>query len=193
MNDVTPENKKIAQEILKAFGGRPTVHRYWDDDRKSHVDIAVRKDSPERGVTSYATIGLSDSPLLYDGKQLPFRLEIVGACGDLFQGFDNALGTAAFCIINSGWSCYPGAIFPDILSMYDCSNTMRHFFFVPPFLWGDTLRTLHLETKTVTWLLAVPISEEESVYAEQKGAEKLENLFEEKQIDIFNLERPSAV
>lgn len=193
MSDVRQENKQIAKAIADAFGGSPTVHRYWDDNRESHVDIVACKDRPVRGVTSYATIGLSDAPLFYDNKQLPLRLEIVGACADIFQDFDNALGTAAFCIINSGWSCYPGAIFPDILSMYDCSDTMRHFFFVPPFLWEEGLQTMHLQTKTVTWLLAVPISENERLYAEQEGGERLENVFEQKQIDVFDLKRPSVI
>ena len=36
------------------------------------------------------------------------------------------LSTAAFCIINSKWFCYPGAIFPDIVSMYLKSSKIKH-------------------------------------------------------------------
>jgi hypothetical protein len=128
-----------------------------------------------------------------DGQEYKVRVELVGACGMAFQGFDNALSTSAFCIINSRWSCYPGRIFPDVLSMYDCSSTMRHFLFAPPFIWEDRLETLDLKTKKVAWLQAIPISESELKYAQTEGSDRLEELFDKNQIDIFNLERPSIL
>jgi hypothetical protein len=69
--------------------------------------------------------------------------------------------------------------------MYDCSPTMRHFLFVPPFLWEDHLNTLDLDGRKVAWLLAVPISEDERAFAEANGSEKLEELFADRQIGIF--------
>jgi len=77
--------------------------------------------------------------------------------------------------------------------MYTNSRTLKHFLFVPPFLWEDRLQTLDLGSKKVAWLLAIGITEEERIFAEQNGSEKLEDVFEERQIDIFNLERPSVV
>jgi len=74
--------------------------------------------------------------------------------------------------------------------MYDQSLTMKHLMFVTPFLWDEELSAIEYESKTVAWLLAIPISETERVYAEEKGYEALEDLFEKKQIDIFDLDRP---
>lgn len=193
MSSITKDNKTIAMAVAKVFGGEPNVQRFWDDGDKNCVDILKCIDKPEEGVTSYATIGLSDAPLYKEGSEYPVRLELVGACGSRFEGFDNAIATAAFCIINSKWFCYPGAIFNDVLSMYKMSPSMRHFFFVPPFLWEESLKTMTISKKSVAWLLAVPISDEERAYAEERGADALENLFEEKQIDIFDLERQSVV
>ena len=107
------------------------------------------------------------------------------------KDFANVMATAAFCIINTDWSIHPGAIFPNVLGMYKCSDTMKHLMFVPPFLWED-LETLSLDSKTVAWLLAVPISDEEYQYAMDNGTDALEKLFEEEQIDLFNIDRESV-
>ncbi|TWT47583.1 suppressor of fused domain protein [Botrimarina hoheduenensis] len=193
MPSISDADKAIAKAAAQAFGGRPRVARFWDDNHASSVDILTCEDRPQEGVISYSTVGLSGWPLFKGEKEYGARLEIVGACGSAFKGFDNALSTAAFCVINSKWFCCPGVIFPDVLAMYDCSPTMRHFLFVPPFLWEDHLNTLDLDGRKVAWLLAVPISEDERAFAEANGPEKLEELFADRQIDIFNLHRSSQV
>ncbi len=193
MGNVSQENKTIASTAAAVFGGEASVFRYRDDNGKRDIGILSCKGSPVSGVTSYATIGLSDTPLYKGGVEYPVRVEIVGACADAYEEFANVLGTAAFNIINSGWSCYPGAIFPDVIAMYALSPTMRHFMFVPPFLWEGGLQTLRFDNKTVTWLLAVPISQDEFQYAETNGSDKLEGLFEQQQIDVFDIERVSVV
>lgn len=190
MTDISNENKIIAKLLAEAFGGKPTVRRFWDEKEKQHIDILSSIDQPENGVTSYSTIGLSDTPLLKDGTEYPVRIEIIGACGNVFSGFDNALATSAFCIIISKWFCYPGAIFPNVLSMYK-DTSMKHFMFVPPFLWEEYLKTMVIGNKKIAWLLAVPISDEEKYYAEENGADSLEQAFVENQIDIYDLERKS--
>ena len=70
---------------------------------------------------------------------------------------------------------------------------MRHFLFLPPFLWETELKTSQFGGKTVSWLLAVPISDAERQFAENRGSDKLEDLFVERQIDVFNIERLSVV
>jgi hypothetical protein len=193
MTTVTADNKTICRYAAQALGGHPKVTRFWDNDHKSHVDILECTDAPQKGVKSFATVGLSDWPLIKDKKKLGLRLELVGACRSQFERFDNALSTAAFCIINSKWFCGPGTIFPDVLKMHQCSRTMRHLLFVPPFLWDDELQTLKIKKTEVAWLLAVPISEREMRFAEQHDADQLQDLLEEKQIDIFDLGRKSIV
>lgn len=193
MSNVSNENRVIAKSVATAFGGEPKVVSYWDDKKESCVDVLICKNRPQNGVTSYSTIGLSDSPLVKDGDDFSVRLELVGACENACDEFPSILSTAAFCIINSKWFCSPGSIFPDVISMYKCSATMHHLMFVPPFLWEGDLNTMTLDTKSVAWLLAVPISEAELQYSEAEGVDKLEELFEEKQIDIYNINRPSVV
>lgn len=185
------EKKIIARTLVGAFGGTPHVVKFWDDSKKNAVDILISLDSPQVGFTSYGTVSLSDAPLYQDGIEYSARLEILGICDSASINFPNILATAAFCIISSKWFCFPGAIFPDILSMYDASSTMRHLLFVPPFLWEEKIKTLSLKAKTVTWLLAVPISDAECNFANLNGVAALENKFSEVQIDIFDLNRTS--
>ena len=169
------------------------VDRFWDDHHEASVDIVSCGDSPWEGVTSYSTVGVSDIPLVKDGNELDIRTEMVGACGSQFTDFPNYLSTAAFFVINSGWLAAPGVIFPDVLSMYEASDTMKHFLFLPPFLWDERLRTLDLRGRKVAWLLAIPISQAELEFAESEGVSALEDRFEAHQIDIFDLKRASVV
>jgi antitoxin YqcF len=187
------DNREIAKAAARAFGGDPRITRFWDDNRSHYVDILACVDRPHPGITSYSTVNLSDWPLEREGKEYGVRLEMVGACRSIFREFANALATSAFCIINSKWFCYPGAVFPDVLAMYDPDSPMRHFMFVPPFLWESELKTMRFASKSVAWLLAVPIYENEREYASSNGSEKLEARFVEQQIDIFDLGRSSAL
>jgi hypothetical protein len=193
MDKPSEENRTIYRTLVSVFGGgKAKVVQYWDNDRKSDVQILTSPEAPQKGVSSYATLGLSDSPLMEGKKEYPARVEFVGACQSSFSAFANVMATAAFCVINSRWFCAPGAIFPDVVREYDRESPMRHLMFVPPFLW-ESLETLELKTKTVAFLLAVPISEAEMRFAEEHGPRKLEDLFEKEQIDIYNIRRPSVV
>lgn len=183
----------VGRAAIAAFGGMASVHRYWDDRRKSHVEIVSCIDSPLIGVTSYATVGVHEKPLVKDGVRLDVRAELVGACYSSFDRFANCLATAAFYIKKAGWFVAPGIVFPDILSAYDMSNTMAHFLFLPPFLWDERLKTVDVGGQKVAWLLSVPISQNELNFAKLNGVPMLEKLLEEKQIDIFDLNRGSIV
>lgn len=190
--NIIEKNKIIAKYLANTFGGKPSVYDFWDDNHSSSIPILSCVNSPLSGVTSYSTIGLSDKQIISDSKN-NLGVELVGACGTNFKNFDNALATAAFCIINDNLTCSPGVVFPDILSMYKLSSTMKHILFVPPFIWENELETISIEDKTIAWLLAIPISDEEKKFAEEKGSETLEDLFEKKQIDVYDLERRSVI
>jgi hypothetical protein len=189
----SPDNRTVAQTVGNVFGGDWKVHDYYDDARRSHVDLLSAKDRPERGVSSFATIGLSDHPIYKDGKPLKKpRVELVGACASTFSKFPNVLATAAFEVINDRQFIAPGIVFPGAVSRYLRNTPMRNILFVPPFLW-EGLDTLELPTKTVAWLLAVPISDSELKFAIKEGPAKLEDIFAEKQIDIFDIRRSPVI
>jgi hypothetical protein len=191
---VTNQQKELANHTASAMRvEKPPISRYWDENEKSSVYILEAADCPQRGVTSYATIGLSDHPLMFKGKEFDTRVELVGACSSSFAGFANLLSTAAFCVINSGWFCAPGIIFPDIVSIYKSSKTLSDIYFAHPFLWGDRLKSTLIGDRQLAWLLAVPVSKEETAFAQSHGPEQLEALFEERNIDIYDLNRATVV
>ena len=193
MSSVLQANKAVAKKVANAFGGQPNVTRFWDDRQQNAVDILKCEDRPVSNVTSYATVNLSNWPLFFQGEEYNARTEILGACRSEVAEFSNVIATAAFCVINSRWFCCPGTIFPNVVSMYKCSDALKHLFFVPPFLWEENLPTLQLDDRKVAWLLAVPISDSERELAVRESPAKLEELFVHRQIDIFDINRTPEI
>jgi hypothetical protein len=193
MANPSRENITIARTVGDVFGGDWNVHEYHDDSRKDHVDVLSSTNQPQKGVTSFATVGLSDSTIFKDGRPLQdVRVELVGACASAFRDFPNVLASAAFEVIKEREFIAPGVIFPGFVARYRKKSPMRNAMFVPPFLWPD-LATLELSKKTVAWLLLVPVSDAEMKYACDQGPAKLEELFAKEEIDIFDIDRPSVL
>jgi antitoxin YqcF len=190
---ISSARKEIARRAAAVFGGRPRVDRYWDEAERNSVDMLSCADSPCVGVNSYATLGVSESPLFSDGRELNVRAELVGACSSKWTEFPNYMATAAFSVIKDKMLVAPGIIVPHALAMYNASKTMKHFLLLPPFLWEGRLETIALEDRTVAWLLTVPISDQELRLANAESVAVLEEIFENKQIDIFDLARVSVV
>jgi hypothetical protein len=184
-DEISSHTKSATRELARTWGGQPKVHRHWDEPEENWVGIATRADCPWEGVTAVGTLGLSEHSL---GFSNDLRVEIIGACATTTD-LSDVLATCAFNVIKDAWPMRPGAIHNDVLKMYHLSKTLAHLMFVAPFLWNDGPKTLHLEGRTVTWLMAVPISESELVYAERSGADALNTLLEELQIDIFDINR----
>jgi len=191
---ISDTSKAIAQYTATAFGAdRPPIRHMWDEARQSDLYVCEAVDCPQKGVTSYGTVGLSEYPLMRNGQEFGARVELVGACGSAFPGFNELLATLGFHVANSRWFCAPGVIFPGVMDLHRLSVTMRDVYFARPFLWGDHFGSAVFGERTVAWLLAVPVSRAESEYAIQKGPAQLEELFTARDIDIFNLNRASVV
>lgn len=194
MNQVSTVAKAIATHTAATLGIKePPIYRHWDDNHQSDLYVLEAADRPQVGVTSYATVGLSEHPLIRDGQEFNVRVELLGACGSAYPGFEKILATLGFCIINSKWFCAPGVIFPGVVDMYGLSSTMSDIYFANPFLWDDNFKSSSIEGRMTAWLLAMPISKQETEFAAKYGPAKLEELFSAKDIDIFDLNRPSVV
>jgi antitoxin YqcF len=193
MPDVSEANKIVARRVAKAFGRRPKITTMWDADNGSSVDVAAAVDSPEKGLTSYSTVNLSDWPLHVDGRIHETRIEMMGTAPSDKELFESAVSTAAFCVIKQKWECYPGAIFPDILAMYHLSKTMKHVLFTEPFPDSPLDKSLQLPDRLVSWLMMVPIADSEYELAKARGWEALGQIFEDRDIDVWDLERQPVV
>ena len=165
----------------------------WDADNRSSVYVGAVIDSPDKGLTSYSTLNLSHWPLYVDGRVHETRIEMMGAAPSEIELFENAVSTAAFCVINQKWECYPGAIFPDVLAMYHLSPTMKHILFTEPFLFSSLEEPLQLPDRLVSWLMMVPIADSEYEYAKANGWLALGQLFEDLDIDYLDIRRKPVV
>lgn len=148
------------------------------------------KDAPAGGVSTHASLGLSDAEtgLAIDGKHL--GVEILLALATDCAESANMIATCAFAIKKGEVAPSPGAILPRALELYG-DRAMKHAMLVSPFLWD--LETQSFSAKTVAWLQVTPISDAEREYTLTNGPEALEDMFEAHQIDVFDIHRPSVV
>jgi antitoxin YqcF len=185
---ISDRGKLAARELMRTWGAKPEVFRHWDEDKRNFVDVATCRNSPVEGVTAAGTLGLSDHELGLNGV----RVELIGAFPREFAHGANVLATCAFNAFKDSHPVRPGAIHPDVLSLYRSSPPLPHVLFVDPFLWDDGPHTLTIEGLALAWLMAVPISEGERRFAEEQGADALTSRFEDRKIDIFDLCRPAV-
>lgn len=194
MATASEADKAIYRTLAAAFGHeRPAAFEYWDDDHRANVHVVTAEDSPDEGATSYGTLGLSNHPLILDDEEIGVRMEILGACASDVEFFGNVVATAAFNMINSGMAIVPGAIQPNVVTMYDADVSMKHLLFLPTFLWDEEPDTLQLPDKTVAFLYALPIAESERAYLTEHGLDALAGLFDDDQINVYDIDRPPVV
>ncbi len=194
--EIPAHRKKIAHTVTQAIGIEPSVRTYLDEKEQHSIDLLSLTDPDTRAIKIYCSIGVSESNNLVrqqDGnfKNVPVELLMTGY--EPFDSIPNILVTCGFYITKNQWVCQPGAVFRKIIEIYHGDKEMKHVMFVPPFLWGDRLPAVEQEDKTVYFLLAVPISDQELEYLEQHGGQKLEALFEQHNIDLFDLDRKSIL
>jgi hypothetical protein len=193
MTKITRDDKQIAKQLLNAFGGgNPKVQQYNHDNKEIHIDILSIVGTPNQGITSYGTIGLSDFSMPYGNTEFPTRIELCGAGLTSFVEFPNVLASAAFNIIRSGLVYHPGLVMHDYVKAYRQDTQLPHLYFTSPFFWEDDLKTIILSEKTVSWLLCFPISDLEAQFLSVKGDDSFESLLESQEINIFDTSRQSA-
>lgn len=190
------ENIAYAQFLAKAIGINPIVFPYYDDAKKNCIDILSVDDPLSVENSFYGTIGLSDFPNnieMNDDSILNIPVELLMCGYKKYDKIGNILATTSFYISKNKWTCQPGTIFKHIVSDYYASP-MKHILFIRPFLWEEKLSNLKFGEKKIHCLLCIPISDEELQFKEENGLNSLEKiLFEENNIDIFNIERKSVV
>jgi hypothetical protein len=191
---VSDDDKKIAKKVFSAFGGeRPTVRNYFNDSRDISVDIISVAGTPDVDISSYGTIGLSDYPMFWDGKEFPTRLELCGAALSSFSVFPNIIAEAAFTIIRSREVWRPGSFIRDLVVNYEPNFGLRSLYITSPFFWDRDLHELILSNKVVNWLMCFPISAAELGYLEKYGIDQFESMLEEAGADVFDTSRDSCV
>ena len=188
---VSEETKQLARYVRDRIGSKIRISDFWDDERVRKVGIAEMADAPIEGVTSYATLGLSEYSIDLISDGMPLRVEVLAAFGSQFEAGANFVSTAAFIMMGAPDLCRPGALLMNMNEGYYPDSPMQHGLLVAPFEWE--VETQVLSSKKVAWLQLVPVSNKEARYAAQKGSDALQTLLEQKEIDVFDLFRVSVV
>ncbi|MGY4507558.1 suppressor of fused domain protein [Bradyrhizobium sp. USDA 3650] len=188
---VSEDNKSLARYLRDVTQGSPTVTKYWDDAHVCDVDIMIIKNVPAGGVSTYASLALSDAKTGLTSGDKALGIEILLALATECAEGANMIATCAFSIKKAEITPLPGAIIPRALELYGEGRDMKHAMLISPFLWD--LETQSFSAKSVAWLQVLPISDAERDYALANGPEALEDLFQDRQIDVFDIDRPSAL
>ena len=80
------------------------------------------------------------------------------------------------------------------MELYYPNSDMKHLFLMlPPPLWKKAFGVTDADDSIITFLYALPISQAECDYMAEKGIDALQDLFVEKNIDMFDFERKSVL
>ncbi len=185
----SPERELIIEYVSKAFGGSPQLDYYGDKNEELKVEILFSRGRPMNGITSFSTIGLSGHAMPWGNGEFPTRLELAAVCVNEEEKFANVLASAAFCIMRSNLVYHPGTLMQGYVSLVFPNSLLPHLYLTTQFLWGDSLRTLDVITRKVSWLLAIPIAESERIFLETHGREAFESALENERVDVSDLGR----
>jgi hypothetical protein len=140
-------------------------------------------------------VGLASQRLPGPARTPETRVELVAVTAGS-TGFGPTLAVAALRVLDMGLRVAPGVVLADVVAAHGLSPTLSDLFFVRPDLWGDILAPVPWgegERLRLTWLRALPVSRAESAFAQAYGPERLEALFAERRVDLFDLARVSVV
>ncbi|MBN5122323.1 suppressor of fused domain protein [Stenotrophomonas maltophilia] len=171
MGTVTEQHRAVAMHAIKVMGaeGRPKVQTFHDDHRLRSVDILTTFSSPEAGLKSISSIGLSDSYALH---------------------WDNVVASTAFAILRDRAAVQPGSVIPDILRDYFPSTRMPHVYLVPPFFWNDArFPGLQFPPVAINWLQCIAIHESERQLVERIGGDAFDDLLQRHEVDVLDMHR----
>ena len=190
MSTPSPFERDLGKAIRSAFGAETKVVRFGDDNGIDDCFIVSGANCPVKGVTSYGSVGLSRTAQRAGTADV--KVEIVAACASSTLRIDNLVASCVFDSMKNSTNITYGAYISDIVVQYDVSRTLRHVTFVAPFLWSG-LGKLDVDDQAIHFLLMLPISDAEKNYLETHGIDALEAIFNEKQIDIYDINRASVL
>ena len=185
------DNKKVAKYALGFIGGKPSVSRYYNDDKSKTIDIMVSNSGVIKGIPTCATIGLcqTDIGLSANGKKL--RVELITACTLNAETLGNILATISFEAMDMK-SCMHGMLVPDVVSSYVKGTELKHVVLMSPVFWPN-YQVLEDDDYTIAWLMAVPITDSEKEYIEKNGVAAFDSLLVRKDADVIDMQRKSVV
>ena len=193
VSSLTADRRAVANAARTALGGQVSVAAYGDQTGAKTIDILTAHGSPVPDVAAYATIGLHEHHIGFTTEGQQLLVELVGAAYERFVDLPNILATGVFEVLDHDYTLYPGAVLRSVVAQYATGAAVKHLLLVSPFSWDGRLQRVTVDAGLVTWLQAVPITDAELLIAIQEGSGALERRLESEHVDVFDLQRPSAI
>ena len=185
---------QVAKRTGELFGGKPGVNRIYNKDKSKWIDVLASIDTPVQGLTSWGTVGCSQTSIMKgpDGKSL--GVELVMVVKNQVWSIGTILAACTFEVMD-GAPIYPNLIVPNVVTNYVPTSKCKHLLmtFVDPLIWHQSMENLENEEQIITWLNALPITELEYRFAQENGVEALTDRMREKGFDMADLDRVDAL
>lgn len=194
---VSDSEKAIARFLETLYGERPRTFILQENpDDPFFVGVAIKRDYPAAGMVTLATIGVSNHPLYNDdGTEYPdARVEFIASCrAGQEDDLEESLFLAARFVGKKKGFAHPGAFLRDLFGRFRQGTPVPHALLTTPFAYEGLGAVRDFGNRKVAWLQVVPASSAEIGYAQAHSTEALEELFEMKDIEWENLDRPSVI
>lgn len=187
----TLRSLEVRDYLLSVFGN-PKAEVYAHDNSKGTLRIGIihAPDTPDEGLTTYATVNVNEAENRFDGTNIP--AELIGVVESGNDHFANAIGTVAANCMGDGLSLAPGVVHRNALANYPgLAPHLPHMLMTYPIDFGEEFSKIPTSQGSVYGLQAMPISEAELNYLQDQGFDALEEAFMEADIDYYDLTRPS--
>lgn len=172
-----------------------SVDRRFADDQEVH-DIAVVsfKDRPERGVTTYATLGLSGCPLLMSAQTGLVRQELLVSANEAFEQEDVALFLLdlAVHVWRRDRALRCGEVVGPHIPVIP-GSTLSAVYATNPSPFPDELWVVDAEPSPVVLAYIIPLSIAEADMLRTHGRDWFEERLERQNPDIWDLARTDEV
>jgi len=149
-------------------------------------------DCPERGLVTYASLGLCDIAWPEAGRP---RVELLLRASNDSEVCAQIVANTAFHLMDKRFFPEPGSMVRDVIAVLgagDVSQRLPHVYFTVPRPWSIEL-PLDEGPPPITLSMVVPVSEREYQYWRQHGAQAFEASLTASRIDVADLRRTSAV
>lgn len=183
---------KIIAHIEKYLG--PISQGWSDKSSNQELQVLYFKNSPEDGVDTFITLGLSNHVLnISSSKQV--RQELVFSASNCESSANAISFLLSLCemVINKDHRAFlRGEV---VFLPYDIAEKM-HFdaiYCAIPVFFDDDFSTCNETSPPTVIVCIIPIKQKEAEYVKSHGWDRFEDILEQSDIDCFDLNRESSV
>lgn len=182
------DEKKSVPEHLERYLGK--IANGWSDDSSLHaIQVACFENQPQSGITTYATLGLSDAVLKMKGERT-IRQELVISVHATLPGEDVSrfLLYCAEKIEQRDHALLRGEVFNMTYPLIE-GATVTALYATNPTPFDDRFSELTSAVPPIIFVLLVPITESEVSLINKRGWNWFEDMLESQDPDIWDLKR----